>query len=365
MVFTTFGSSQIGAFSNTFIGIGRNRMINGDCQIDQRYAYTAHAVTVAGDPICDMWKVDSNGGGTLTCQVLSATPPTGFLKYLRTTVTVNDATPAAADRYSILTRFEGNVVADFMMGTANAKTVTLSFWVRSSLTGTFGTGMDNPSATRSWVGQYTINAANTWEYKTITFTLDTTGTWPTDNTIAMSLRWDMGSGANYEGVTGWQNGALLQHVSGNTQLIVTSSATWDITGVQLEIGSSATPFEYTSYAQQLTRCQRYFETSYLPGVLPGTALAANPIQIVAVNINSAMESSSIFYKVPKRILPTLIIYNYSTGASASARWFSTAGAESTRVTSVDAATTNSFAVFQSVSTSDVAAYVHFTSDASM
>jgi hypothetical protein len=158
-------------------------------------------------------------------------------------------------------RIEGNNVADLAWGTANAKAVTLSFWVRSSLTGTFGGGLRNSNLSRNYVFSYSISAADTWEYKTITVPGDATGTWLTDTGIGIDLVFSMGAGPDAQLSAGLWTSTTVQVASGVTgqvNVCATSGATWQITGVQLEAGSVATPFERRPYGTELQLCQRYY-----------------------------------------------------------------------------------------------------------
>jgi hypothetical protein len=238
----------------------KNRIINGAMQIDQRNAGASVAVTTASQYTLDRWAVASSTsfGGQLTAQ-RSTTAPTGFINSLGLTVTTADSSIGATEYYAAIHRIEGNNIADLGWGTANAQTVTMSFWVRSSLTGTFGGSLRNNDSNRSYVFTYTISAANTWEYKTITIAGDTTGTWLTDNGCGIDIFWSVGTGSTYRSstVSSWQAGVFLAP-SSQTQLISTSGATFYITGVQLEKGSTATSFDYRPYGTELALCQRYY-----------------------------------------------------------------------------------------------------------
>jgi hypothetical protein len=154
---------------------------------------------------------------------------------------------------------EGFNTADLDFGKATAKTVTLSFWVRSSLTGTFGGSLTNNASNRSYPFSYTINAANTWEQKSITIAGDTTGTWVgATNGVGLYVYFNLGSGSTYSGTAGAWAGSLLTAPTGATSVVGTNGATFYITGVQLEVGSTATPFERRLYNQELANCQRYY-----------------------------------------------------------------------------------------------------------
>ena len=234
----------------------RNRIINGDMRIDQRNA--GAAVTVNTSPLfpVDRFFCDGNADGIFTAQ-RSTTVPAGFTNSVILTVTTPRTSIAAGDVYGIRQHVEGFNTAGLGFGSASASAVTLSFWVRSSVTGTYAISLFNSAFNRSYVATYSISAANTFEYKTITILGDTAGTWLTDNGIGMSVFWDLGSGSNYHGTAGAWTATGSIRTSGSTNWISTNGATFYITGVQLEPGSTATPFERRSYGQELALCQRY------------------------------------------------------------------------------------------------------------
>ena len=234
----------------------KNRIINGAMVIDQRNA--GAAVSTDNSFPVDRYNFRTVGGGVISFQ-RSTTAPAGFINSLAATVTTADASIAASDNYQLRQTIEGFNIADLGWGTANAATVTLSFWVRSSLTGTFGGNLVNYAANRSYVFQYTISVANTWEQKSITIAGDITGTWSTDNSGGITVTWDLGSGTDFNGTTAniWA-ASNFRRISGNVQLVSTNGATFYITGVQLEVGSSATSFEYRQYGTELALCQRYY-----------------------------------------------------------------------------------------------------------
>jgi len=166
--------------------------------------------------------------------------------------------PTGTDYVYVSQNIEGYNVDDLGFGTASAKSVTLSFWVRSSLTGNFGVGLRNSDGTRAFISSYSIIAANTWEYKTITVAGDSAGTWLTDNGIGIRVDFDLGVGPTFSTTAGsWQAGNYFGLTDG-VKLAATTGATFYITGVQLEAGSVATPFERRSYGQELALCQRYY-----------------------------------------------------------------------------------------------------------
>jgi len=252
----------------------RNRIINGDMRIDQRNAGAAITVNSTGTffPVDRFFGSGQATDGVFTLQQ-SSTAPSGFVNSVIATVTTADASIGATQFYLFNQYIEGTNVADLAWGTASAKTVTLSFWVRSSLTGTFGGVISNSAQNRSYPFTYTISAANTYEYKTVTIAGDTSGTWLTTTGIGIRLHFDLGVGSTYRGTAGSWAGATYLGATGATNVIGTLNATWYITGVQLEVGSVATPFERRDYGTELNRCQRYFVSLSQPrlrGVGDGT-----------------------------------------------------------------------------------------------
>lgn len=237
----------------------RNRIINGDMRIDQRNAGAAVTWTSAnnGNYLVDRWKIRSgiNGGTTATLTAQQSTlAPSGFNRSFG--ITVNTArTPVSGDRFAIEQAIEGLNVADLSWGTANAKTITVSFWVRSSLTGTFSVAISNFS--RAYPATYTITAANTWEYKTITIPGDTSGSWVVDNTTGFVVSFDIGEGSDVRTTPNiWSSGTFLG-ATGSVNVVATAGATFNVTGVQLEKAAAATVFEFRPIQTELAMCQRY------------------------------------------------------------------------------------------------------------
>ena len=242
----------------------RNKIINGDMRIDQRNAGAAVTVNSTANTYgVDRWfGSGQNTDGVFTIDQTTDAPD-GFTNSTRITVTTADASIGATQNYLFRQAIEGNNVYDLDFGTASAKTITFSFWVRSSLTGTFGGALNNAANDRNYPFTYSISAANTWEYKTVTVTGDTTGTWLTDTGRGITLTFQIGVGSSRVATAGsWTGTSLVYGATGATNVIETLNATLDITGVQLEVGSVATPFEHRSYGDELARCQRYFQ--YFP-----------------------------------------------------------------------------------------------------
>jgi len=250
----SFGGTA--AMSSSFL---RNRIINGDMRIDQRNAGAEVNPAVTATYYLDRWVATSTSASKFKIgqNAGAVTPPTGYTSYLGLT-SLSAYTVGAAETYAVRQLIEGLNVSDLAWGTASAATVTLSFWVRSSLTGTFGGSLRNSDSSRSYPYSYTISVANTWEQKTVTIAGDTTGTWLTTNGIGINLQFSIGSGATVSGTAGAWATATYTSATGATSVVGTSGATFYITGVQLEVGTVATPFERQIYNAQLAQCQRYF-----------------------------------------------------------------------------------------------------------
>jgi hypothetical protein len=236
----------------------KNRIINGAMVIDQRNA-GASVTPTGGQYSLDRWYSSASQNSKFTVQrnAGSVTQPAGFTNYLG--ITSSSAyTVGASELFTIAQQIEGFNIADLGWGTANAKTVTLSFWVRSSLTGTFGGVINNDGSSRSYPFTYTISSANTWEYETVTITGDTSGTWGSTNGTGINLRFGLGVGSSVSGTAGSWSGSTFYGATGATSVVGTNGATFYITGVQLEVGSTATSFDYRPYGTELALCQRYY-----------------------------------------------------------------------------------------------------------
>jgi len=237
----------------------KNRIINGDMRIDQRNAGASVTLTSGGVYTVDRFIGFEDTDGAMTAQQ-DTSAPTSFVNSLKFTTTTADASLSASQFSIVQHRIEGTNVSDLAWGTANAKTITLSFWVRSSLTGTFGGALLNSAQNRSYPFTYSISVADTWEQKTITVAGDTSGTWLTTTGIGLNVCFGLGVGSTLSGTAGSWAGAAYYSATGATSVIGTVNATFYITGVQLEVGSVATPFERRPYGTELALCQRYYET---------------------------------------------------------------------------------------------------------
>ena len=287
----------------------RNRIINGDMRIDQRNA--GAAVTVSGEYPVDRFIAFNINDGAFSAQQDSSAP-TGFVNSIKWTTTTADGTLTTTQNAQITQPIEGTNVADLGWGTANAKTVTLSFWVRSSLTGTFGGVLRNSAQDRSYPFSYTISTADTWEQKSVTIAGDTSGTWLTTTGVGLRVTFGLGSGPDRVGTAGAWAGANYVQPTGSVSVIGTLNATWYITGVQLEVGSVATPFERRPYGTELALCQRYYEKSYNMSVVPGVAASAGQRQERYV---AGVDMFSVGFKVSKRSSPSVTVFSVNDGAA--------------------------------------------------
>jgi hypothetical protein len=239
----------------------RNRIINGGMVIAQR---GTTAVTTSPSFPVDRFKLEYSGSGVLSAQQ-SSDAPAGFTNSTVFTVTTQDTSIAAAEFYQFTQMIEGFNTADIGFGTSDAKAVTLSFWVKASQTGTYSVQLANSEGTRCYPATYTINVANTWEYKTVSAPGITSGVFLKNNGIGIGIRWGFSYGSNFSGATAnaWGTFTSFENSFAPTSnnMMATAGATLYITGVQLEVGTQATSFEYRQYGTELILCQRYFQTA--------------------------------------------------------------------------------------------------------
>jgi hypothetical protein len=348
----------------------KNRIINGAMVIAQR---GTSAVTVNAATGSAYYGVDRFFGqgqatdGVFTMQQ-SSTSPAGFSNSLVVTVTTADASLGATQVYQVVQPIEAYNTNDLAWGTASASTVTLSFWVRSSVTGTFGGSLFNSTAARSYPFSYSISSANTFEQKTITITGDTSGTWAGTNGVGIYVIFGLGVGSTYSGTAGAWAGTQYNSATGATNLMATNGATFYITGVQLEKGSTATSFDYRPYGTELALCQRYFEMSYDIGTAPAAATTTG-IRYIAFAINGASNGQGgVTFQVSKRTAPTIVIYD---GAGTVDKVSTTPGSGTTFTNNraLFAApfnvTTNGFVHQGQSSVGNIHNYAHFTASSEL
>jgi hypothetical protein len=292
----------------------RNRIINGQMTIDQRNGGSSVATTTTGSFAysLDRWAylVTESSKFTIQQNAGSVTPPAGFTNYLGCTST-SAYSVVSGDVFAINQLIEGYNVADLDWGTANAKTVTLSFWVRSSLTGTFGGALANSGKTRNYPFSYSIPVANTWTQISVTVAGDTTGTWEKTTANGLQVIFSLGAGSTFSGTAGAWTATNVWQPTGSVSVVGTNGATFYITGVQLEVGTQATSFEYRQYGQELVLCQRYFEG----GVARWRGYDTSAT-VVWTN----------FFKVTKRATPTMTGTSTPTALDTSAFTMQASGA---------------------------------------
>ena len=284
----------------------RNLVINGAMQVDQRYSGTAW--TNWNGYSADRWHKRTAGNAVCSIQTVTDAPD-GFKNSYKSSIT----TGFSGTHLNVGTALEGQDIVSLAAGTSSAKNVTLSFWVKASIVGTYCVAFQNPTtmssydSTLSYISEYSISSVNTWEYKTITIPMATTGTWNASNGIGLVVRFSYGKDGTYSGTANsWVSGHKTNTTS-QTDLAATTGATFQITGVQLEVGSVATPFEHRSYGEELALCQRYFERKLYN---------ANGYITTMANWNDVSHYGGIGFEVTKRANPSM-----STSAVANFRLY--------------------------------------------
>jgi len=291
---------QIGGQDTTFGGM-RNRIINGAMMVSQRgTSFSGLTDGYNATYALDRWAWQETGTstGVQTISQDTTSPPVGFINSLKVLTTTAHAV-GSGNAYGIFQHIEGLNIADLDWGKATAKPITVSFWVKSSLIGTFSGSIKNgANFDRSYVFNYTINSANTWEYKTVTIPGDTTGTWPTDNTRGIMLNFDLGTGSTYQGTANTWTAVNNASTSGSQSVVGTLNATWNITGVQLEKGSAASAFENRQYGQELALCQRY--------CVAYNTVSGQPVAIFGAT-SASTGAAYVYLPVTPRVNPTGIV----------------------------------------------------------
>ena len=308
--------------TNSQIGGRRNMIINGAMQVAQR---SSSAVTGIGASdgyfTCDRWNFNTNGNsaGRLTMSQASD-GPSGFANCLKLECTTADTSIAAAERFFIEQKLEGQDVQQLKKGTSDAEKVTISFYVKGHDSATYTVGLYEGTSGRKIAATFPVTTS--WVRQTVTFDGDTSGVIPDDNTAQLHLRFYLHAGSNYTSGTlgtSWNaDGNTTQISSDGNSFFESTSATFFITGVQLEVGSQATPFEHRSFGEELAMCQRYYQQSYAHGTAAGTAtLTSRIIRFVDAPQNYA--GHWITFRTEMRATPTGNVYNPSTGSINSIR----------------------------------------------
>jgi hypothetical protein len=285
----------------------RNIIINGDMSIAQRGTSTSSITSDNTFPSCDRWKFRIGTLGTWTVSQDTDVPSgQGFAKSLKVDCTTADASPSASDYLFVSQRIEGQNLQYLKKGTANAESLTASFWVKSNKTGTFIAELYDSDNTRQISKSYTVNSANTWEKKTITYDGDTTGTFDNDNAISLSLNFWLSAGSNYTSGTlntSWNSSTNANRVVGQVNLADSTDNEWYITGVQLEAGTTASDFEFLPYDVNLGRCQRYYVNNIQIG---GAGYATSSGQ-------NARARTTVIFPTTMRATPSTSVANYNGG----------------------------------------------------
>jgi len=296
---TSVAGSSLGAGNASIM---KNRIINGAMVIDQRNAGASVTPTTTGYTL-DRWTFFITQASKASIQQVN-TSIVGFSKSLKVT-SLSAYSINSTDRFQLTQPIEGFNIADLGWGTANAKTVTLSFVVNSSLTGTFGGCINNGIADRSYIFSYSIPVANTDTKISITITGDTTGTWATDNSSGMFLSFGIGVGSSFSTTAGSWNAGTFLSATGATSVVGANGATFYITGVQLEVGTIATGFEYRQYGTELALCQRYYEILSPCGFIGNSYIAGLEV------------GNYISYATTKRAIPTVAVINTAENVNVS------------------------------------------------
>jgi len=290
---TVSGNLQTSSINNGPLAGTRNRIINGDMRIDQRNTI----VTASNNYTVDRWVIGLVTSGAIQV-VRSDDAPTTFSNSVLFDVTTADTSIAATEAAVIQQPIEGLNTADLEWGSASAQPVTLSFWIKSTTTGTYCVAFRNSGATRSYVAQYSVAQANTWEYKTVTVPGDTSGTWLKTNGTGIIVAFTFMAGTNFQTTANtWGTGNLVG-TSSQVNLLASTSNEARITGVQLEPGTVATPFERRNFGQELALCQRYFQKGESTG--SGKRMYNNTGNLVAMNV-------SVDFPVTMRTSPTITV----------------------------------------------------------
>jgi len=291
----------------------RNLIINGDMQIAQRGTSVA-SITTDGYRTVDRYYFGPNSMGTWTMSQENDAPSgSGFRQSAKLLCTTADASPAAGDYVLFVQRFEGQNLQHLKKGTAAAEQLTLSFWVKSNVTGTYITELQDYDNSRQVSKSYTVSASGVWEYKTITFPADTTGVLDNDNNTGIALNMWLGAGSTFTSGTlnssSWASNTDANRTVGQVNLASATNNYWQITGVQLEVGDTATPFEFKSFGEDLNECERYYQKSYPYAIVPGTGTNyVGSVSGIARDSAAIVAHAGRFVQT-MRAFPTVTIYH--------------------------------------------------------
>lgn len=317
-----------GAMTGSFPYPNRNLIYNGAMQVSQRGTSTA-SITGGGYYTADRYQVGIDSLGTWTQSVENDAPTgSGFRKSLKMLCTTADASPAASDTLRIDQYLEGQDLQRIAKGTSSAQQLTMSFWVKSNVTGTYIVWLYDNDNARQVSASYTISASATWERKTITFPADTTGAFDNDNAASLLVSFILGAGSSFTSgtlATTWAAASNANRAVGQTNLAAATNNYWQITGVQLETGSVATPFEFKSFGQDLRECQRYYFKTFDQATAPAQNVGAGSVGGALRGSSSATNVqfiASMSFPVAMRAAPTITTFSPD---SATANWSDQAG----------------------------------------
>ena len=300
----------------------KNLIINGDMSIAQRGTKAVGGSTGLHYGGCDRLRVyqETTASAYTLSQDTNVPTAQGFAKSFKLDVTTADASLTAGDRVDLIYRFEGQELQHIKKGTSSAESLTLSFWVSSPKTGTHICEMYDSDNARQISKSYTVSSANTWEKKTITFEGDTSGALNNDNNLSLQISWWLMAGSNYTSgtlSTSWTSNTNANRAVGQVNVMDSTSNNFYLTGVQLEVGTSASDFEFLPYDVNLQRCQRYFEQTYAMGTATGTATGTGSSRVSGTTDGSSNITYNQPFRVVKRTTPTITTYN---GGGTSGVW---------------------------------------------
>jgi len=307
----------------------RNLLINGDMQISQRNGSSSVTYT-NGQYSLDRWHIVTDAASKFSTQQVSDAP-SGLKKSLKMTSS-SAYTPQTNEAFGVGQKIEGYNTNWLGFGASGAKSITISFFVKSSLTGTFSGSVLNEDATRGYPWSYTISSADTWERKTITVTGSPDGSWSTSTGTGLWIFWSMGANANRSGTAGqWSTSQYTFAVTGSTAVVATNGATLQITGCQVEEGSVATDFEHRSFGQEFALCERYFEVCEGGLTIYGTSGTYHGVQVN--------------FSTKKRASPTITRISDTLASNVNTP---SADNQSTRAFRALAQSTSDFCIYQTV-----------------
>ena len=291
---------------------GKNMVANGAMTVAQR----GTSSTSDGYSTVDRWRTASINTDQLVHTFSQSTDaPSGFSTSFKANVDTAETTLDADETFKFEQRIEGQNLQMLAKGTSDAKSLTVSFWVKSDTTGTYICELDDRDNTRAYSQAYTIDSADTWEYKTLTYAGDTTGTLDNDNNQSFRLVFYLAAGSNFTSgtlTTGWASRTDANRCVGQTNLAASANNNWYITGIQLEVGEQATPFEHRSYGDELARCQRYYQKSYDADSFAGDNDGRGSISFIPTNTS---DDINVNLPVMLRAAPSITIYRKNGGAA--------------------------------------------------